>query len=191
MTDPTADLTADPTSHPSADPSPDPSAGPNPGPGRGVLLPLALAILCLLLAAAAAWLALDLRGYRQDEQAGRAALAAARQEAVNLTSIDYQSLEPDLTGVLELATGAFKADFSGRAADLRGILTENKVVSTGQVLTSGLAESSRTRATALVVVDSTVANTADPQGQVRHYRMQMDLERIGGAWFVSSLQFVG
>jgi Mce-associated membrane protein len=43
----------------------------------------------------------------------------------------------------------------------------------------------------LVVADATVANTASPSGQVRNYRLQMDLVQQGGQWLTSAIEFVG
>lgn len=158
------------------------------GPSRAVAL---LSLLCLVLAATAVGLGLALREQREEQRARAAALAAARQEAVNLTSIDHRQLDRDLQRVLDGATGAFKEDFAARSDDLRQLLTENQVVSEGSVLEAGLVRASGRRATALVVVDSTVRNTAETEGSTRNYRVQVDLVRNGSRWLVSSLQFVG
>lgn len=153
--------------------------------------PVLLGLVCLLLAGVAIGLGVGLRAEREEQRSRAAALAAARQEAVNLTSIDHRQLDRDLARVLAGATGAFKEDFAARSDDLRQLLQENKVVSEGSVLEAGLVRASATRATALVVVDSTVRNTAETQGSTRNYRVQVDLVRSGPRWLVSSLQFVG
>jgi Mce-associated membrane protein len=153
-----------------------------------------IAVLCvLLLALAAAALvgALKLREYQQRDAARAGALAAARTEALNLTSIDAKAIDEDLKRVLDGATGGFRTDFEQRSKDLKTVLTENEVSAEGRVLEAALVRSDTETATALVVVDSTVKNKAAPAGRANTYRMQLDLERHGGRWLTSALQFVG
>ena len=43
----------------------------------------------------------------------------------------------------------------------------------------------------LVIVDAVVQNTAEPNGQLRHYRIKLDLVREKDRWLTADLQFVG
>jgi transposase-like protein len=43
----------------------------------------------------------------------------------------------------------------------------------------------------LVAVDGTVVNVSAPKGQLRHYRIRVDLAKEKSAWRVSKLTFVG
>lgn len=155
------------------------------------VLVVVLAVVLLVLAAAALVGALRLRDQAQRNDARAAALGAARQEALNLTSIDGRDIDNDLKRVSAGATGPFLADFTQRAKDLKSVLTENQVVASGQVLDAALVRADLDTATALVVVDSLVKNKAVPAGRSNTYRMQLDLERHGNRWLTSSLQFVG
>ncbi len=56
---------------------------------------------------------------------------------------------------------------------------------------AGIVRSDERTATALVVVDGNVRNTAAPEGRVNTYRMKLELERQGGRWLTSMLEFVG
>lgn len=150
-----------------------------------------LSLVLVLLAAAALIGAVKLRDAAQRDDARSAALAAARQEALNLTSIDGQNIDADLKRVQDNATGAFATDFAGRAKDLKSVLTTNAVVAEGHVIEAALVRGDNDTATVLVVVDSSVKNKAAPAGRDNTYRMQLDLERHGGRWLTSSLQFVG
>ena len=78
--------------------------------------------------------------------------------------------------------------FKGSAAQ---VLEQNEVSAEGRVLEAGLVRSDRSSATALVVVDSTVRNTAVPDGRVNSYRMKLELEKVGDTWLTSTLEFVG
>jgi Mce-associated membrane protein len=123
-------------------------------------------------------------------------LAAARQEAVNFTTLDYRQLDRDLGRVLDGAGGSFKQQFQQQSDQLRQLVTANKAVSVGQVLDAGLVSLDGDSARVLVVADSRVTNTGAPDGQLRRYRMQLDLVRSAdgptrGRWLTSDLQFVG
>ena len=127
-----------------------------------------------------------------DHDARRTAiLAAARQQAVNFTTLDYQHLDRDLRRVLRGSTGDFRSQFRSGTKDLSTLVTENKATSQGEVLEAGIVSDDTDSARVLVVADSTVTNSADPKPQKRHYRMQLDLVREGSRWLVSDLQFVG
>lgn len=163
-------------------------------PRRGAWHPalaLALAAACVLLAVAAVVLGLKLRSYDQDEQARRDALRAARQSALNLTSIDTEKFDEAVQRVLEGATGDFRKEFEDNSENLEKLLAENEVSAQGTVLEAGLVRADKSNATALVVVDSTVRNTATPDGRVNTYRMQIEVERVDGRWLTSTLRFVG
>jgi Mce-associated membrane protein len=155
------------------------------------VLVVCLVVVLALLAAAAIVGALKLRDDRQRDDARSAALGAARQEALNLTSIDGRDIDADLRRVLAGATGGFRSDFTQRSKDLKTVLSENAVVAEGRVIDAALVRGDLDTATALVVVDSTVKNKAAPAGRENTYRMQLDLERHGSRWLTSSLQFVG
>jgi Mce-associated membrane protein len=151
------------------------------------------ALALLVVAAAATSLVLAPRVSAAQARADRdqAILHAARQEAVDFTTLDYRSLDRDLGRVLAGSTGSFKTEFQTGTKDLRTVVTTNKTVSTGSVLSAGIVSADPDSARVLVVADATVTNTKDPKGTPRHYRLQLDLVRQGGTWLTSDLQFVG
>lgn len=155
-----------------------------------------LALAGILLAAAACVVLIVLTGVRLSD-AGKtdarrtAVLQAARQQAVNFTTLDHRTLDRDLGRVLEGATGQFRSQFEAGTKDLSELVKANEAVSEGAVLEAGIVSDDADSARVLVVADSTVTNTADPEPQQRHYRMQLDLVLERGQWLVSDLQFVG
>lgn len=186
VTAPAEAATAVPSGEPGA-PTRESRRGPA---GRAlVLAALALAaVACLVLVA----LSLPRLSEAADRDARRTAiLAAARQHAVNFTTLDYRRLDRDLGRVLDGATGQFRRQFKAGTADLSTLVTENQAVSKGEVLEAGIVSDDTDSARVLVVADSTVTNTADPGPQKRYYRLQLDLVLRGDRWLVSDLQFVG
>ncbi|WP_399226619.1 hypothetical protein [Streptomyces sp. TRM49041] len=161
------------------------------GPGRGRALRIALGLVAATLAATTGWLGTE--RYERAEEAGRDQdiLAAARQSALNFTSLDYRHYDRDSKNVLSGATGEFAEQFSAQTAELTKLVATNKSVSEGQVLEAGIVESDERTARVLVVADSKVTNLSAPQGTSRNYRLQLDLVYEGGRWLTSNVEFVG
>ncbi|MDG9719725.1 hypothetical protein [Streptomyces sp. DH24] len=145
----------------------------------------------VLTTAVALWLGLRLYDQRADEQRRQDILAAARQSALNFTSLDYRHYDRDSANVLKGATGDFKKEFAAQTAELTRLVARNKSVSEGQVLDAGIVRSDDRSARVLVVADSKVTNTAVPRGEARTYRLQLDLVHRGGRWLTSDVEFVG
>ncbi|NEA76180.1 hypothetical protein G3I68_37020 [Streptomyces sp. SID13588] len=157
----------------------------------GRRLSATLAVAALVLAAASGYLGAHLYQQRQDGRRDQDIVAAARQSALNFTSLDYRHYDQDSKNVLNGATGDFKKQFASQTAELTKLVASNKSVAEGQVLEAGIAKSDDHSARVLVVVDSKVTNVAAPEGQARNYRLQLDLVREGGRWLTSDVEFVG
>ena len=157
---------------------------------RTILL-VGLAVVAVAAVALSATTLTRLSGASEREERRTAVLGAARQQAVNFTTLNYQNLDRDLRRVLRGSTGDFRSQFRAGTKDLSALVTENKATSQGEVLDAGIVSDDADSARVLVVADSTVTNSADPKPQKRHYRMQLDLVREGSRWLVSDLQFVG
>ncbi|MER7521280.1 hypothetical protein [Streptomyces sp. NPDC126499] len=150
-----------------------------------------LAVLAAALTAASGWLGLRLYERQEEDRRHQDILAAARQSALNFTSLDYRHYERDSANVLNGATGDFKKQFAAQTRQLTKIVTDNKSVSEGQILDAGIARSDERSARVLVVADSKVINVAAPGGTSRNYRLQLDLVLEDGHWLTSDVEFVG
>lgn len=158
---------------------------------RGRALPGALAVATVVVTALSGWLSLRVYEQRAEEQRRQDILAAARQSALNFTSLDHRHYARDSANVLKGATGNFKEQFAAQTAELTKLVAANKSVSDGQVLEAGITRADERTARVLVVADSRVTNTAAPQGQTRTYRLQLDLVHEDGRWLTSDVEFVG
>jgi Mce-associated membrane protein len=162
-------------------------------PGRA--LPVALAVLLVALLGVVGWLAQDARSARRHDDARAAALQAARQQAVNLTTISYQTADRDLARIIDAATGTLKTQFEGQRQQFPTVLRRDQSVSVGTVLAAGVASQSEGAVEALVAVDATVSNAESAKAGngklIKHYRMDMKLVRVGGRWLVSQVAFAG
>lgn len=158
---------------------------------RPRLLTAGLITATVLTTALSIWLALGLHGQHEAEGRRQDILAAARQSALNFTSLDYRHYDRDSANVLSSATGDFKKQFAAQTKQLTELVAQNKSISEGQVLEAGIVRSDKTSARVLVVADSKVTNTAVPKGEPRTYRLQLDLVHRDGRWLTSDVEFVG
>lgn len=133
---------------------------------NGRALTVGLVVATVLTTAVALWLSLRLHDQHEREMRRQDILSAARQSALNFTSLDYRHYDRDSTNVLKGATGDFKKQFSAQTQDLTKLVAENRSVSEGQVLDAGIVRSDARSARVLVVADSKVINTAVPKGRL-------------------------
>lgn len=158
--------------------------------GRWLVGGLTVVLIGLLVAVG---LLLAARDGGDDELAAaqREVARAARTEAVAFLTVDHQDMDPLIDAVLAGATG----DFAEQYAAQRDVLTREAVrteaTSTGEVVALGVGDLDADSATVLVAANSTVTNTrTGPRGQVRFYRLRLDLVREDGRWLTSGVRFV-
>lgn len=159
--------------------------------GARPLLVAALAVAAVAALVVVSMTVPRLSAAAERDQRRTEVLEAARQQAVNFTTLDHEHLDRDLGRVLAGSTGDFRKQFQQGTEDLSQLVTANQAVSEGEVLEAGIVSDDADSARVLVVADSTVTNSETTDPQRRHYRLQMDLVHRGGRWLVSDLQFVG
>jgi Mce-associated membrane protein len=122
-------------------------------------------------------------------------VGVARQEAVNLMSLSYNTATADLNRILSLATGSVAKQFQSQRSTINSYLGQAKSTSRADVKSAGLVSLGHDRAVVLVAADATVSNTesssAGVKSVVKHYRMSMTLQRVHGRWLVSDVGFDG
>lgn len=128
---------------------------------------------------------------RQTSQANAAALAAARQLAVNFVTVDYTHVDADIARVKAGATGQFLSSYTTSVDDLKKVLVANKTQSSVNRIEAALVSGDRDSAVVLVGVVAPTKNTSVPNGETKTYRMRLQLRLVGPAWKVENLEFVG
>jgi Mce-associated membrane protein len=156
--------------------------------GFGVL---GLLIVAVALLATAVVLGVSARDRQGDDRARADAVQAARQTVLNFVSISSGTIDRDLQRVSDGATGQFAEEFNKGKPQVKDVVVKNRVKSTGRILESAVVSSDRDSAAVLVAVDGTVVNVSAPKGQLRHYRIRVDMAKEKNAWRVSKLTFVG
>jgi hypothetical protein len=156
-----------------------------------VLVPF---VLLAVLVAALVWLLLRADDRNARDEAGDSALAVARQEAVNLTTLDYRTADRDLDRILALSTGGLRERFASERAKFPSVLRQERSKSEGSALSAGLVRLSPDLDAAQVVVaaDASVSTGDDEStATTKHYRMVMRLARVDGKWLVDDVAFAG
>lgn len=151
---------------------------------------IAGAAMIVALGAVAGWLGLQLQHAQQTTDQRAEYLQAARQGAVNLTTIDWQQVDGDVKRIVDNATGTFYDDFSKRSQPFIDVVKQVKSKTTGTVTMAGLESMSGDQAQALVAVTVETTNTGAPQPTTKAWRMRIDVQKVGNDVKVANVEFV-
>jgi Mce-associated membrane protein len=168
----------------------DPSEAVAPQPHR-LRLALALGLLIVTaLGGLVGWLGFRADQSHQREQQRAMFLAAARQGALNLTTISYTEVDADINRILDSATGTFHDDFQKRSEPFVAVVKQAQSKSQGTITESGLESMQGDNARALVAVTVTTSNAGAAEQEPRSWRMRIDVQRVGDMAKVSNVEFV-
>lgn len=117
-------------------------------------------------------------------------LQVAKQNALNLTTIDWQHADADVHRILDGATGAFHDDFLKRSKPFIEVLRQARAKTVGTVIEAGLESATTESAQALVTVSVKTSNSIADDEVPREWRMRINLDRIGDQVKVSNVGFV-
>ncbi|OBF98095.1 hypothetical protein [Mycolicibacter sinensis] len=122
--------------------------------------------------------------------AGQAALAAAKDYAVVLTTLDTADIDGNYARALDGATGQFKDAYTLGAKQLRQILIDNKASGKGIVLDAALKSAAPNRVEVLLFVDQSITNAVRSEPRLDRNRIQMTMERIDERWLASRVDLI-
>jgi Mce-associated membrane protein len=119
-------------------------------------------------------------------------VAAARQDVVNLMSMDYNKSQESVQRVLDGSTGKFKANFDETADEFAKALRDEKIITSATV--NDAAVDSMTGDSAVVLVSATSRREGKQapkeQQQPQVWRVVLTLERVGDQIKMSGVEFV-
>lgn len=117
-------------------------------------------------------------------------LVAARQVALNLTTVSADSADVDIARILDSATGVFRDDFAMRSAAFSSVVKQARVSTVGTVTEAGVESIDGDHAKVLIAATSKVTNTAGAQDEPRIWRLRLAMQRTEGRILVSNVDFV-
>jgi Mce-associated membrane protein len=117
--------------------------------------------------------------------------AAARAEALAFLTVDHEDMDRLVDAVLAGATGEFAEQYAAQRETLVREAARTEATSVPEVVALGVGDQDEDSATVLVAANSTVTNTGTRgEGQVRYYRLRLELVREDDRWLTDNLQFV-
>lgn len=119
---------------------------------------------------------------RSDESARSAVVRAAERFSVQVNNYDVSSVDDYQKSITPLLSPKFKGEFEKAMTDIVSSVKQAKMTSKGEVLTSAVASLDPDSAKVLVVSDATVKTVFD--SRARHFRWEVSLVKIDGAWLV-------
>lgn len=151
-------------------------------------------VVCALLFAVLIG-ALGFLGWRQYQQyridaATTAALRAAQDYAVVLTTLDAKNIDDNYRKSLDGATGEFKDAYSQGSNQLRQVLIDNKAAGTGVVIASAVKSASADKVEVLLFVDQSITNAQNPSPRIDRNRIDMTMEKVGDRWLASRVEIL-
>ncbi|MGE2735689.1 hypothetical protein [Mycolicibacterium vaccae] len=160
------------------------------GPWRSVRAAVVIGIALVLLGGAlAAWQGRIFYQAQAQLKRDEALLSAARQGALNLTTIDFNQVDADVARILDSSTGAFRDDFERRSQPFSEVVKEAKSTSVGSITEAALESSTSTHGQALVAV-SVQTSDASGEQQPRLWRMRVSVDQTDQGIKVSNVEFV-
>ncbi|EUA41446.1 hypothetical protein I549_4374 [Mycobacterium avium subsp. avium 2285 (R)] len=117
-------------------------------------------------------------------------LQVGRQGALNLTTIDWESVDADVQRVLDSATGVFYDDFSKRSQPFTEVVRQAKSKSVGSITEAALESETGDSAQVLVAVRVTTSNVGAAEQEPRHWRMRLTVQKVGQDAKVANVAFV-
>jgi Mce-associated membrane protein len=151
---------------------------------------IAMTVAVVALGALVGWLGFRAHESQQTNQQRAVYLAAARQGALNLTTISYTEVDADIKRILDSATGQFYDDFQKRSQPFVEVVKQSQSKSQGTVTESALESVNGDTAQALISVAVTTSTAQAAQQQPRAWRMRISVQKIGDTAKVSNVEFV-
>jgi len=159
-----------------------------PRPARRVLI-AGLAVLAVLVGLNGV---LGYRDYqsRHADQVRSEMVEAARQGAINLTTIDHEHVDDDVQRILDSSTGSFRDDFAARAKPFSEAARRAQSKSVGTVTEAGLESVGGDEGRVLVAMTVMTSNRGVPEQQPQGWRMRVTVIRVDDESKVSKVEFV-
>ncbi|MGV0768734.1 hypothetical protein [Mycobacterium syngnathidarum] len=147
-------------------------------------------VLTVLLGGLAGWQVRQLIKTRADEQRRQTYLQVGRQAALNLTTIDFATVDADIQRVLDASTGEFFDEFQSRSPAFAEVVRQAKAKSEGTINEAGIESIVDDGAQILVAASVKTSNAGVPEPEPRYWRMRITVRQSGTETKVSNVGFV-
>jgi Mce-associated membrane protein len=147
-------------------------------------------VVIFALAGLAGWFGFQTAQARQVDAQQELFLQAGRQAAVNLTTIDYATVDADVQRVIDSSMDPFAGEFTQNSSSFAEVVRSAKSKSVGRVTEAGIESVDGDKAQVLVTVSVNTDTAGVPDEQPRLWRMRVTVQQEGDAVKVSNVGFV-
>jgi Mce-associated membrane protein len=146
----------------------------------------AVAVVLVGLVAACGWAWQSTSG-ETEEEATRAAQAAAERAIVPVLSYGHDSLEDDQARAQGYLTSDYGVDYDKLFAVIAENAPRTETTVEAEVVASGIVRSGQDRVDVLVFVDRPTTNKLTPEPEVYRDQVTVTMQRVGDEWLVDNL----
>lgn len=150
--------------------------------GRSLAVAVVLVLVLVAAAAVSVWSQLRRSAVEEELDARSDAVRVAERFAVVVNNYDSASVEDYQETVGDLLSTKFRSEFESAMEDIVLQVQQAQMTSQGEVLASGVATIDDDSARVLVVADAAVKTVVDERQ--RHFRWEVSLVKVDGAWLV-------
>lgn len=133
------------------------------------------------------WLAYE---DRQDDARRDEAVEVAKEQVLDLTTLDSETIDAKLAAMGKRLTGDFKRQFDGFAETFADVVTEDDIRATGEVKAVAVDSYDGESAVVLVASSAEVAHGKSDKTAAKDYRVRVELDRKGDDWLITGMEFV-
>lgn len=149
-----------------------------------------LLALVLALVATVVWQASVLRDDRRDDDRLDAAIALAKAQVLDITTLDSDSVGDKLRAMSARTSGDFKDQVTAIASSFVKIVQEKKIEATGRIDGIGVSSATDKDVSVLVASTAVVSESGKATPTTRTYRIRVKLVRTGATWKINGMEFV-
>jgi Mce-associated membrane protein len=140
--------------------------------------------------ALAGWLGWQTMQAHDEQQQRAVILQVGRQAAIDLTSIDYTTVDADIQRVLKASVGTFHDEFKSNATAFANVVRQAQTKSQGSVTEAGVEAINGPTAQILVTASVKTSSAGAPEQNPRVWRMRITVAQTPDGAKVSNVGFV-
>lgn len=159
-------------------------------PSKNALAATVGALAIVALGSVAGWMGVQWQQQNREQVADAEILDAARQAAVNLTSIDFADIDADIQRILDSSAGSFRDQFAERSQPFTAVVRQAQSKTEGTVSAAGIESQDGPSAKVLVAVTVKTTNAGQPEQEPRSWRMRISIDREQAGPKMTDVQFV-
>lgn len=156
------------------------------GSGSRALTVLAWTLVAVLAITTAVFGYLAFSGAEDGDR--QAAVDAASEYAVVMSTFDYRDLDANREAIAEMATEDFASRYAEMVEALGQLLAEGQSQGTAEVTKAAVTSIDGDNAEVMLFVDQQASNVVNPTGRTQPYRMVINLKSEDGRWLVDNVE---